>query len=432
MLRPSMSSARPAALLPATLLLSALLGACSSAPEPQAAAPGIPAGFGEAQAALAAQGGRGGALTAQAATCPTQLALPYGQSGLDTGLYWYAKGEAGSLGGVGCKARTDGAAMTGYYDPARPVLVFVHGWQDGSTVAGVRDNFYFSEAGRNVADAWIDAGWNVALYHWTQLADDEGTGGAPYHSQAKIWTSTYAYTDTLGRAQNIGMRYRTPGGTYATTGMPTVSAGQLFYAAYKSALSQWAYAGAEGVRVMGHSLGAQMALAMTERAYADTALTAAKRPSRVVLADPYWTPATAGYGHSYAFLSPDVNPAARSARIAQALKNSGVAVEWIKSSRVNDLGGDNNLNMAKFISRTEVFPDYVFDLNPASGLARKHGVAPRWYLWSRSFAANGAVSAANTQAVAVTRMNSGVRYDQSGGRSSVTPGDDTFVSAANP
>ncbi|GAA5440027.1 hypothetical protein ACFQDE_05275 [Deinococcus caeni] len=428
--RPFLSFAR----LPAALILSAALAACSSAPQPQGAATaGLPAGFSEAQTALLAEGsGRGGALSAQAAACPTALALPFGQSGLDTGVYWYARGESGSPGGVGCRARADGAAISGYYDPTRPVMLFVHGWQDGNTKAGVRDNFYFSDGKLNVADAWINAGWNVALFHWTQLADDEGTVSVPYHSQAKIWTAGYSYRDTLGRTQNIGMRYRTPTGAYSVTGAPTVSAGQLFYNAYRSALSQWTYSGAEGVRVMGHSLGAQMALAMTEKAYADAGLSAAKRPRRVILADPFWSPASAAYGHSYAFLSPDANPAARSTRIAQALKSSGVAVEWIKSSRLLDLGGDNNLNMAKSVSRTEVFPDYVFDLNPASGLARKHGVAPRWYLWSRSFAANGAVSAANTQSVAVTRMNSGVRYDQSGGKSSATPGDDTFVSAANP
>ena len=42
------------------------------------------------------------------------------------------------------------------------------------------------------------------------------------------------------------------------------------------------------------------------------------------------------------------------------------------------------------------------------------------------------MSAANTLGGATTVMNSGVRYDQNGGRSSTTPGDDTFVSAANP
>ena len=65
-------------------------------------------------------------------------------------------------------------------------------------------------------------------------------------------------------------------------------------------------------------------------------------------------------------------------------------------------------------------------------MARKHSVAPRWYLWSKSFAPAGAVSAANTLGGATTVMNSGVRYDQNGGRGSTTPGDDTFVSAANP
>ncbi|MBZ9713111.1 hypothetical protein [Deinococcus multiflagellatus] len=413
------------------LLLCGLLAACGAPrPAPSAQASALPEGFSEALLALSPAPAP--ALGAQAAACPTQLALPYGASGLDTGLYWYSRAETGAPGGVGCKARADGAAIPGYYDPARPVMIFVHGWQDGSTKAGKRDSFYFSEANQSVADAWIAAGWNVALYHWTQLADDEGTAGVPYHAQAKIWTAAYTYRDALGRTQDIRMRYRQPDGSYTQAGMPTVSAGQLFYAAYKSALSAWTYSGAEGVRVMGHSLGAQMALALADRAAADPALPAGKRPSRIILADPYWSPASPGGGHSYSFLSPDATPAARSARIAQALKNSGVAVEWIKSSRLNDLGGDNNLAMAKFISRTEIFPEYVFDLNPASGLARKHGVAPRWYMWTRSFAPNGAVSAANALAAAVGRMNSGVRYDQQGGRSTVSPGDDTFVSGPNP
>ncbi|WP_221088140.1 hypothetical protein [Deinococcus aquaedulcis] len=412
------------------LLLCGLLAACAPHPAPPVQATAIPEGFSEALLALSPAASP--ALGAQAAACPTQLALPYGAAGLDTGVYWYSRAETGSPGGVGCKARGDGAAIPGYYDPARPVLIFVHGWQDGSTKAGKRDSFYFSEANQSVADAWIAAGWNVGLFHWTQLADDEGTGGVPYHAQAKIWTAGYTYRDALGRTQDIRMRYRRPDGTYTQTGMPTVSAGTLFYTAYKSALSAWTYSGAEGVRVMGHSLGSQMALALAEKAYADPGLPASKRPSRIVLADPYWSPASAGSGHSYSFLSPDANPAARSARIAQSLKQSGAAVEWIKSSRLLDLGGDNNLNMAKFISRTEIFPEYIFDLNPASGLARKHGVAPRWYMWTRSFAPNGAVSAANTQAGAVSRMNSGVRYDQQGGRSTVSPGDDTFVSGPNP
>ena len=42
------------------------------------------------------------------------------------------------------------------------------------------------------------------------------------------------------------------------------------------------------------------------------------------------------------------------------------------------------------------------------------------------------MSAANTLGGATTVMNSGVRYDQNAGCSTTTPGDDTFVSAANP
>ncbi|GGJ84077.1 hypothetical protein [Deinococcus aquiradiocola] len=405
-----------------------------------AAQPGLPAGFGEALTATSART-TGTALGTQALACPTTLAAPYDASTLDTGLYWYAPSESGAPGGVGCKARSDGAAIAGYYDPARPVIVFVHGWQNGSVQSGLvsgstrttaRENFFFQESGTDVADAWIARGWNVALYQWTQLADDEGTVSAPYHAQAKIWTPGYTYVDTLGRTQDIRMRYRVAGGAYSTLNMPTVSAGSLFYTAYRSALSRWNYTGAEGVRVMGHSLGAQMALSLSQQAYADPALPARERPARLILADPYWTPATPAYGHTYGFLAPDASPAARAVRIVTALKPQGLTVEWLKSSRVNDLGGDNNTALAGIVSRTEIFPEYVLDLNPATGLARKHSVAPRWYLWSASFAPGGAVSAANTLTAARNVMNAGVRFDQQTGRGSVTPSDDTFVSAPNP
>lgn len=47
---------------------------------------------------------------------------------------------------------------------------------------------------------------------------------------------------------------------------------------------------------------------------------------------------------------------------------------------MNDQVGDNNSPLAAFVSRTEVFPEYVTELNVANGVARKHSVTPRYSL----------------------------------------------------
>lgn len=431
--------------LAALLLLSACGRSTTHESADPSLAPGLPAGWERelpevTGATLPASPAH---LSALAAGCPTKLAAPYDANVLDTGLYWYSASEAGVPGGVGCKARADGAAISGYYDPNKPTIIYVHGWQNGSVTSGLiggttqsngRENLYFKDGGLNPADHWIQRGWNVGIFHWTQLADDEGTGGAPYHAQAKVWTPSYQYNDVYGRLQDIRMRYRNAAGGYTYAGMPSVSAGQLFYNAYKSALSQYAYAGGEGIRVVGHSLGSQMALALAWQAYSDGGLPTSKKPKRVVLADPYWTPYNAQYGHSYGYLSPDASPAARARRYVPRLKELGAVVEWIKSSRLNDLGGDNNEPLIASASRTEVFPEYITDWNAASGLARKHAVAPRWYFWSKQFAPGTATaaSAANTLSRAADVMNASSKYDQQAGRGTATPGDDTFSRASYP
>lgn len=373
-------------------------------------------------------------LRARALNCPTALAAPYGATRLQVGLYWYGPGQPDAPGGVGCRARPDGAAMPGYYDPARPVILFVHGWQPRSVQKGLvpppagraptqstrRENFWFAAAGQNVADAWLAAGWNVGLYHWTQLADDESVGLLPYNAQAKLWTASYSYTGAGGQPVKVGMRFSTPAG-YTLTGAPRKPVGALFYDAYRSALSRWTYAGPEPVRVLGHSLGAQLTLALAEQAYADPALPPRQRPARLVLADPYWTPATPGSGHGYGYLAPDANPAARSARIAAAVSAAGAVIEWVKSSAVLDLGGDNNAALLNTASRAELLPEFI----PAVNGSARHDSAPRWYL-STLTAPNGAVSAAHDLNTARTLMNLRVPFVQTRGAATPDPADDRF------
>ena len=75
---------------------------------------------------------------------------------------------------------------SGGWDPAQPTVVYVHGWEPGTTARGFRETFNWR---RNVkqpslgvkgervpdidaAELWAARGWNVALFYWNQFADD--------------------------------------------------------------------------------------------------------------------------------------------------------------------------------------------------------------------------------------------------------------------
>lgn len=412
------------------LSLGLLLSACSTVSTPTAAPQtGVPTPAAQVQLAelehnMAASQTAGDVKRSlrpqDIGDCPTELAAPYNAAEMHMGLYWYAPSQQGALGGVGCLAREDGGAISGYYDPSKPVLIFVHGWQPGyvkgglqagTTTSSKRHNFWFEEGRLNVADEWIKAGWNVAIFHWTQLADDESSFFVPYNAQAKIWTTDYKVGNTP-----IGMRYMTASG-YSSKNSLTVSAGTLFYQAYKSALSQ--YEGQE-VRVVGHSLGAQLMLAMADQAYQDPALAPQKLPARLALTDPYWSPSAPAGGNSYAYLAPDKNPAARSLRIISELQHKGAVIDWIKTSSVLDLGGDNNEALMRQVTRTELHLGYEL-----LDMTKMHNAAPQWYMLTKDIA-TGATTASGTQEEARAFMQQAAQYEQNQGRMTPRVDDDTF------
>lgn len=265
-----------------------------------------------------------------ALTKELQPAKPYDCDSLDYGLYWYGKDNKSK------KSTADGRNITDFYDSRKPTMIYVHGWQRDSVKSGLiagthksngREEFFWDGMNINVANAWIAKGWNVGLFQWTQLADDEGTLlgsdvfkiGAPLHAEAKIWAITAPASDMPG---GNTMRWRRCDETFTNVGMPPKPAGQLYYEAYKAALSQ--YRGPE-IRVAGHSLGNQMTAAMLERVFADPSIPASRRPQRVALLDPYWSPGPKSYLGG-------ITNAQRVLGIVADLRGRGVVFEWSKTS----------------------------------------------------------------------------------------------------
>lgn len=82
---------------------------------------------------------------------------------LDYGLYWYGYNN-------NCEKFVNGQGNQ-YYDPSKPVVIYCHGWQNGTSVNGyARENFHFvhGDADAFVHHSWLEKGWNMGVFYWTR------------------------------------------------------------------------------------------------------------------------------------------------------------------------------------------------------------------------------------------------------------------------
>ena len=114
------------------------------------------------------------------------------------GTYWYGKNDANQLAIPG--------ELNPYYNPTRPTILFVHGWQPDQayTHRTMLWEFEAEASGEMVtldlAAPWIDAGWNLGVFDWGPFADESFV----FDAEAKIWTTEGGQ----------GMRWRDEAGAY--------------------------------------------------------------------------------------------------------------------------------------------------------------------------------------------------------------------------
>ncbi|NKQ37315.1 MAG: cell adhesion protein [Chloroflexi bacterium] len=257
---------------------------------------------------------------------------------LEYGLVWYGRDNASQP----AKSGQDNP----YYDSAKPTIIFVHGWLPDQ--AGEPPTFQYTVADEegnvlldtNLANDWVEAGWNVGIFYWSPFADEDVVVAA----ENKIWTA-----DSL-----TGMRWRSADGKYHVAGAPEVSASALFYEAYKSALAD--YTG-ETIRLAGHSLGNQMAVAVTLQILAGIEqgeIAENLRPQRIALLDPYWSL------EKKDFLG-DVNTgAAVRQAITEQIIPAGILVEWYRSSLLTqgEPVSDANEALRPLTAYTRLIPNF--------------------------------------------------------------------------
>lgn len=130
----------------------------------------------------------------------------------------------------------EGLSLSGVLCLSRPTAIYVHGWtEDGSA-----EDFI-------APDDWAAAGYNTFIFRWHRDAYDPNSPDPP---EQRIWNS----------------------------------AGAKFVTAYMSLLSTLGTSYSQPIRVVGHSLGTQMA---TYLAYQLTIEGTPQRPIRVEYLDPY-------------------------------------------------------------------------------------------------------------------------------------------------
>jgi hypothetical protein len=340
--------------------------------------------------------------------------LDYDANVLDYGLYWFGAGRDSQKFVPG--------EANAYFDPSKPTVIFVHGWQPYISASNPPDFIYDTQDGRSSGSddtvaAWISAGWNAGIFYWNQFSDEPDS---VKYAEAKIWTN----------AGPQGMRWRQGGVVYQQAPPNTPSAGELFYQAFVAALTEQDYSGGV-IRVAGHSLGNQMAVRLTKlvsEGIAAGTVPAKLLPDRVTLLDPYWSTDAKDY------LDGETTGAVIRSFVEQLLPE-GVLFEWYWSSNLTvNPNGDTNAALKPMMMYAEMSPDFVPDD------MSKHRAAWNVYFWSYAFDGPAACSGSaclemNTllakmsdeQLAAV--MRSDYAWAQSAGATTDSPSDDAFQSA---
>lgn len=342
----------------------------------------------------------------------------YDPTVLSYGLYWFGVDNANQKFVHG--------EVNPYFDPTKPTLIFVHGWQPNLS-ALYPPNFIYNNSYDcasntgfvNTANAWVSGGWNVGIFYWNQFSDEPNN---VQWAEAKIWTANGPQR----------MRWRKGGVTYEEAPAGTPSAAELLYQTYVAAMTEYDYAGGN-IRIAGHSLGNQLAVRLTqlvnEGIEAGTVPTDL-RPTRVALLDPYWSLGAKDY------LGGKTTGQAIREQVVE-LTPTGTLFEWYWSSSLTvSPNGDTNAALKPMMLYAALTPAYVSD---ATNM-RQHCAAYHLYFWSYAFdgpaTCTGEACLAmsrllskmtDTQLAAVTRSD--YAWSQTGGAATATPDDDLHQSS---
>ncbi len=306
-----------------------------------------------------------------------------------------------------------------YYNPDKKTIIYIHGYQFKGVWRKNLPNLLLAR--RNIFEwtqnYWIDRGWNVGIFHWTNYADEVMV----WDAESKIWDAAYG---------DQKMQWINSKGHYIRSNMDKKTVGTHLYETYLSALNN--QNPNREVRLVAHSLGAQLALLISRRVIGSYGPHSKYSPSRITILDP-----AAGtepetflqyYNKAYNGHSDPCSTAEISAAFGKYLADKGVAIEFYKTSYLMDINPlcDENRPLQKIVCFTELNPWYTN--NPLE----KHTMPIATYFWSLAFQPSkdnfGGITphpGASNQRIR-EMMGPAYKWIQSGGMNTETPADDRF------
>lgn len=330
----------------------------------------------------------------------------YNYNELDYGLYFF-DGESDTWGdwdAVGCQKFVLGEENP-FYDPEKPTLIWIHGWQNGGVAARGRPSFLLDSDGINkyTHQVWKDKGWNVAIFHWLQFADEL----LPYNAESKINAATN---------NDVDMRWKKADGDYSNVLAEAIPVSELFARAYGELASVQTN---NEIRLAGSSFGGQVALHGAERILNNNA---SLLPSRIALLDMAWT---SNYVDNQELYTTEIT--SRAAATLSPL----IPIEYYRSSALT-----TSFTPDELIDNS-AFQEMTFDYAGVFGIELKHTIVTHHYLWSLEFGNVPAYDSDDNlvgQGLSATSSNNAVRekmgnnfhWQHMGGANTYTPEDDVF------
>ena len=222
----------------------------------------------------------------------------FGQLKADYGIYWLKNNGSNSESAapachsmLGKKQCLQQLETTGYFDPHKPTIIFIHGWQPTTVSKKKRFDLCYryqqangqSSETYNTLQYW--KGWNVGVFYWNQFADETNV----LRAESKIYTvdgiegMRWAYLDSAGNLQHCN-RFMS-NCIMPHNGLKKEDILDMAYDAYQNAFPTDYHP--SQLRIAGQSLGTQIAIQLTDLVIHNKSL---PQPTRLALMDPYFSP----------------------------------------------------------------------------------------------------------------------------------------------
>ncbi len=380
---------------------------------------------------------------------------------LDYGLYWF-KNVNNGLKGYSSFQRDD------YFDPDKPTVIYVHGWQSGEAQKRRRESWkrqdpFKDSTTYDMCQHWKNKGYNVGMFNWNQFADD-----SLLESQANI----YYIPTQAGMPAGHSMRYQTantfdawnkePGSTrrYFYNGgggdIEDKNVCDLLLAELYRCMGGYEPGPTKEFRMIGHSLGTQLVGRTCDviREHPDWGIPLPTRISLLELAQIHGLDPTGLNINSLQF------------GYISRLKSAGIAIDCYQSTDLQSLLGINLSfvgNIHDMCAYNRWRPDFITPINLSLDIFNKsvgidgvfiksHNEIVRWYMESFQHSAStfeawtyrgfnifakdqkvgNALSASTSNAAVRTLMNQNYWFEQSKGKETQDMLDDKWERKGSP